>query len=198
MWMNNLFLGMAFILAGCVRSPNSRTVPLENDRSVVFPSFFEHAAIEVGSGQKPYELDGVLLRAIMIAANDFIPPSDEERPCWGMQEAYRYRVLRQGNIIFVHISEDLEYCGMQYISVDTGAKYAISTDGRILRRLLGTEPDGTFSTGLPDTLSDADGGFPGAPPEQQDGGIERINPNLPPPSFMASDGGADGYYRDAG
>lgn len=134
-----LTLGLAVILANCVR-PSPLSTPREDDLSIVFPRFFENSPSEVGAEGAAYELDGVTLRAIMIAANDFLPPGREKRPCWERQEAHRYRVIRQGNIIFVRIDEDLEACGLQYISLDTGATYAISTDGHILRRGLDNDP----------------------------------------------------------
>lgn len=125
---------------------------------------------------------GVALKAIMIAANHFRPPSAEEQPCWARPEAYRYRVIHQGNIIFVDISEDLEFCGMDYISLDSGASYAISVDGRILRRVTGVHPDRVSSAPTPDAglLQEHDGGaslrptFPvPASPHTSDGGVPR-------------------------
>jgi hypothetical protein len=104
--MRYLPLLAATILLDCVRSPTSQSTPLEEDTSIVFPKFYERFPVVVGDQGLPYELDGVTLRAITIAANDFIPPRSKERPCWQRQEAYRYRVIRQGDIIFVDISED--------------------------------------------------------------------------------------------
>jgi hypothetical protein len=116
-------------------------VPVEDDRSIVFPPFFEQTAVEVGAQGAPYELEGVVLQAIMIAANDFLPPGTKERPCWDRQEAHRYRVIRQGDVIFVRIDEDPAFCGGGYVPLDSGVKYAISTDGRILRRVVDGEPE---------------------------------------------------------
>jgi hypothetical protein len=177
-----LFLGIVVILTSCVLQ-STRSSAVENDTSIAFPQFFAHSATKVGDKSVPYELDGVTLQAIMIAANDFLPPGKKEKPCWDRQEAYRYRVIRQGNIIFVDISEDIYFCGLKYVSVDSGAKYAISTDGRILRRLIGAEPEGPVSPALPDagsegilTAPDAGGGpmpqpMPTpAPPQDPDGG----------------------------
>jgi len=115
-------------------------VPRGDDRSIVFPQFFGHAPVVIGSDEKPYELDGSLLRAVVLVANDFRPPTKEKQPCWASQQALRYRIIRQGNIIFVRVDEDPELCGMQYISLDTGASYAISSSGQILRRILDMEP----------------------------------------------------------
>lgn len=190
MWMKSFALILVILLVGCTRSSGTRSVPVENDRSIVFPQFFEHPGVTIGDGASPYELDGVILRAIMIAASDFLPPATEETPCWAKPEAYQYRVIRQGNIVFVHIMEDLEHCGLQYIAVDSGAKYAVSTDGRILRRLIGAEPEhstASESPGTPQTVSPS-------PPllEAQDGGSGAA-PLLPSSSSpMVQDGGSSG------
>jgi hypothetical protein len=153
---------------------------LEDDKTIVFPNFHEQAAVHVGAGASPYELEGVVLKAITIAANHFRPLAAEEQPCWARQEAYRYRVIRQGNIIFVDISEDLEFCGMDYISLDSGATYAISVDGRILRRITGAHPDRILRA------PDLDAGLP----QEHDGGANSL-PSLPSPaSPHTPDGGA--------
>jgi hypothetical protein len=193
MRMKSLFLWLVVLLVGCARHVGTRQVPLENDRSIAFPQFFADAAVMVGAGEKLYELDGVVLRAVSIAANDFLPPGDEEQPCWMRQEAYRYRVIRQGDIIFVRIMEDPEHCGMQYVSVDTGAKYAISSDGRILRRIIGAEPEAPLGPKVPDA------GHPESLDEQQDGGVEPLGPSAPaayPPieggGSSVADGGSGG------
>lgn len=108
----------------------------------MFPPFYAQSALQVGAEARPYELDGRLLQAVRVAMDDFIPPgSSEERPCWGRPEAYRSRVIREGDIFFVLIHEDPDACGTQYVGVDTGARYAVSLDGRILRRSVGAEPE---------------------------------------------------------
>lgn len=155
----------ALVFVGCARSPASHPLPVENDPAVAFPPFFTDSAVAVGTGEKPYELDGTLLRALTIAVHDFLPSANEDPPCWRRPEAYRYRVIRQGTIIFIRILEDPDFCGSQYIAVDTGAKYAISTDGRILRRLIGAEPE------TPGSPHVRDAGEPQGPAEQSDGGV---------------------------
>jgi hypothetical protein len=82
-----------------------------------------------------------MLRAITIAANDFIPPSSEDRPCWKKQEAYRYRVIRRGDTVFVDISWNPSYCKVGFGILDGGVRYAISAAGRILRRHFDGEPE---------------------------------------------------------
>ncbi len=195
----DLCLGLAVILAGCARHACPRPAPLGNDKSIAFPQFYEHPATHVGTGEVPYELDGVVLRALMVAANDFRPPGEEDPPCWARQEAQRYRVIRQGDIVFVDISEDPEFCGMDYISLDSGATYAISADGRILRRATGAEPDRILGASPPDAGSQGAPIEPGPSPamsppqntppipwpgEQRDGGTGAASP-VPSPAPLA-------------
>jgi hypothetical protein len=116
-------------------------VVLENDPSIVFPRLFEHTPVQVGGAGEVYELDGVVLRALMIAANHRFPSASQELPCSRKREAHQYRVIRRGDIVFVRIDQDLEFCGLDYIiSLDSGVTYAISTDDRILRRVFDGEP----------------------------------------------------------
>jgi hypothetical protein len=128
----------------CLRAPPPSTVRVEDDKSIRFPRFFDRQANQVGARNEPYELDGVTLRALTIAANDFLPPAGKNPPCEDRQEAQNYRVIRQGDIIFVHVYENPEYCGFTGPALDSGAKYAISTDGRILRRVIGGQPEEPF------------------------------------------------------
>lgn len=181
---------VAMVLTGCVRPASARQTPAENNPSIAFPPFFADSAVAVGAGEKPYELDGVLLRAISIAANDFLPSDDEDRPCWMRQEAYRYRVIRQGDIIFVRIIEDPDHCGPQYISVDTGAKYAISTSGRILRRIIGAELEAPLIATTPDA------GEPRSPDEKPDGGVRPLTLEASTSHATPEDGGLS--LKDAG
>jgi hypothetical protein len=145
----------------------------------VFPQFFEQEAVRIGSDERPYEFDGAMLRALTVATNDFLPPDDKRPPCRSGQ-ALKYRVIRQGEIIFISLYEDLSACGVAYAAADSGAKYAISTDGRILRRVVDGQPMEPESRDTPDAGHHAvpadfgtsavfdggwnpDGGPPGAP-----------------------------------
>jgi hypothetical protein len=201
----NLPLGLAVILASCVLP--QRPVPVGDDRSIVFPRFFEHSAVAVGAGGAAYELDGVMLRAVMIAANDFLPPGSRKRPCVETQEAHRYRVIRQDNIIFVRIDENLEFCGLQYVSLDTGVTYAISAEGRILRRVFDGQSDQPLYAESPDAggqgsptasgespTGDAGQSVPSRSlaPEAQDGGAPSSAPMSPPAAPAITDGGTPG------
>lgn len=81
-------------------------------------------------------LDGHTLQAMRIAADDYLDPARAEPPCQFKQESYEYRALRQGKIVFVRIDFKPESCGGEIDMLDAGATYAISMDGRILRRAL--------------------------------------------------------------
>jgi hypothetical protein len=193
-------LALSIVLSGCVRSPRSPEVPIENDLSVRFPQFFEHEAIAVGAGQVPYELDGEVLRAIMIATNDLLSPSIADQPCRSRLEAQFYRVIREQNIIFVYIYENHAYCGRQYPAPDSGAKYAISTDGRILRRVidgqlmepLALEMPEPGDAGPPTELGSSrafDAIWNPPRPVQRDGGLVAPPPEAHPAPSSTSDGG---------
>ena len=56
-----------------------------------------------------------------------------------LKNAQYETVIRQGDILFVQISLDPALCADT--ALDGGVKYAIRTDGRILRRLFDGEPE---------------------------------------------------------
>jgi hypothetical protein len=135
---------VVLLLSGCVRSSISQPTMEEEDRTIIFPEFDMALPIRVGEQGQLYSLDGVTLRAIMVAANDYIPPDRRDRECWQSQEGQEYRVIRRGDIIFVEIGVNPHsHCEERVIPLDDGLRYAISTDGRILRRLATGEPDGS-------------------------------------------------------
>lgn len=138
MRLRNLPLALTVVLSSCALL--QKPAPQE-DASIRFPDFHERFATTLGEQGKPYELDGATLRAITIAANDFTPPKGRDRQCWEKQESHRYRIIRQGDIIFVRISTDPVACEHKVLVLDAGATYAISTEGRILRRLFDGEPE---------------------------------------------------------
>lgn len=134
----------AVLLSSCLRTPAGAPVPEEaEDKSILFPQFFSELPVVIGEKESPYELDGVTLRAILVAANDYLPASAQPRECWQTQEAQNYRVIRRGDLIFVGITVNPSYCKESVIPLDDGVRYAISLDGRILRRLATGEPDGS-------------------------------------------------------
>lgn len=118
-------------------------------------------------------IDGPTLRALKVAADDFFPAWGPPRACIDTPEAHRYYSVRRGEIIYVAILQDPGYCGRAYSSLDSGARYALSVDGRILSRLLDGEP-------ALDTLED--GGFKdgGSEPAVLDGGAAAIDVTVPP------------------
>ncbi|QSQ11878.1 hypothetical protein [Myxococcus landrumensis] len=138
--MRRLLLLVLILLMSCMRQPTSRSaLPLE-DTSIAFPDFFAREALPLDVPGQPYVLDGALLRALKIAADDFLPPELRGPSCWNRQESYRYRVLRQAGVYFVSIAADPEACRPEPRLLDGGVRYAIGLDGRILRRHFDGEP----------------------------------------------------------
>jgi hypothetical protein len=193
-----LFLVLAALFSGCARRPAQPPVPREDDTSIALPSFLRQPAGEVGVEGQMYELDGAVMQALMIATNDYIPPDGEDPSCWGSLRAHRYRVIRQGDIIFVDIEEDLEACGLQYIMLHSGVTYAISLDGRILRRVAGSSPEAMSIPGLPNEDASPDAGVeapasvpsPGTPPEAQVRDAGTPPSESPPAPATGPDGGS--------
>ncbi len=179
-----LVVGVAVAVAGCIRPTWPAPAPSENDLSIAFPDFY--SAVNIGTGTTPYELDGVVLKVIMIAMNDYVRPDSKNQTCEESPEAHRFRVIRQGNIIFVRVDEDPEFCGLRYLSLDSGAEYAISTDGRILRRVFDGGPERGFAPVVRDAGVQGDGG----PSMQQDGGGAPVNPVPPDAGPPVLDGGS--------
>lgn len=152
MKMRWISLVPAVTLLGCgyLASRLPYQTPTEDDKSIIFPQFFKHVAVEVGAKGETYEMDGEMLRALAIASNDYLPSDDKDLPCPSRKEAQLYRVIRQGSIIFVYIYWNHAYCGYKYPAFDSGIRYAISADGRILRRLLDGQPDRPIEPETPD------------------------------------------------
>jgi hypothetical protein len=205
MKMQRISLVLAVTLLGCgyVRSLFPHRAPLEEDKSIVFPEFFKHVAVEVGAKGEPYELDGEMLRALVIASNDYLPSDDRDIPCPSRKEAQFYRVIRQGSIIFVYIYWNHAYCGYKYPAFDSGIRYAISADGRILRRLLDGQPDRPIEPETPDAGRRRIKAEPGVSSEfeamwnsRRDGGTAPSSPQSPPAPPPVMDGGAP--FTDVG
>ncbi len=195
MKLRSHLLALTVVLSSCALF-HPPAPPSPEDPSNRFPSVHERDALPMGGEGQPFELDGVSLRALSIAANDFLPPSGNPTSCVQRQEAHRYRVLRQGDILFVRISLDPARC--EHTSLDGGVKYAISTEGRILRRLFDGEPESITPEALalePSTLvtpsqlgATAAPPATGLPPSWFDGGT--------PDASTAPDGGV--YPSDGG
>lgn len=82
------------------------------------------------------DLDGATLQAIRIAADDFLDSDPKVEACSEKQSSYRYRAMRKGDVIFVRITYKPENCGRRVGMLDGGATYAVSADGKLLRRNL--------------------------------------------------------------
>lgn len=192
----NLLLCVTTLVLGCTKWSQPYSAPTGDDTSIVFPPFFAQEAVTVGSSSAPLELDGELLRALMIAANDFSPPGAPEQDCLNRQESNSYRVLRQGPIIFVHVRKNPEHCGLSWRLFDSGAKYAISAQGHILRRIVDGQPTQLWGPGQedggsigewaePGTLPEPDASTPSsplpAPHPMWDGGTPADSSEHPPP-----------------
>src|SRR5687768_10759708 len=84
MRMKNIPLVLAVVLYGCWRSPfpPPAPAPLEDDRTVRLPRFYDRPTISVGArSEYYYELDGEMLRAVAVATSDFLPAYSEKRSC---------------------------------------------------------------------------------------------------------------------
>lgn len=176
-----LIIVSGLMLSGCLKV--HRTSLVESEPSLVFPSFFSSTEEHVGSPGATYALDGSVLRALTLAVADFLPPPKPSTPCWDRPEAHRYRILRKPGVIFIRIEENPAACGRQVPALHSGARYAFSDDGRLLRRLIDGEPEQ-----LPNEVSSPDDAgeeaAPGTPPPSG------LQPGGPPPRFFhAADGG---------
>jgi hypothetical protein len=144
-----------------------------------------------------FELDGKVLRAIQLAADDFLPPSRENAPCWATQAAHTYRVLRQGEVLFVRINENPSACGRELPALHSGAQYAISLDGRILKRQLDGESDG-MAPGDPASTPPGVEAEPGVIPDDEPQTTSPIqsenSDNQPLPNPLEHSRGADSTH----
>jgi hypothetical protein len=142
------------------------------DSSVRMPSY---DSIMAGAS-----IDGPTLRALKVASDDFFPAWGLPRACIDTPEAHRYYAVRRDDIIYVAILQDPSYCDRAYSSLDSGGRYAISVDGRLLRRLLDGEPElGSLNE---------DGG---SEPVVLDGGAAAIDVTVPPDARVSFPIGAD-------
>ncbi|MCP3166227.1 hypothetical protein [Myxococcus qinghaiensis] len=158
--MKHLLLPLLLLLvSSCVRHAGARTANPPGDPSIQFPDTPGQDAISLAAEGQPYVLDGAMLGALSIAANDLLPLESRERSCWNRQESYLYRVLRQGDVFFVSISANPTACGAEPRMLDGGAAYAVGMDGRILRRRFDGEPETLVPGGsTPDAGTESDAG----------------------------------------
>jgi hypothetical protein len=137
---------IALMATGCLLfGPKAEFNWADQDRSIKFPSLYPPEAARI---------DGVVLRALRVAADDFISPDLGTLPCLATQEAHEFHFLRQGDVVFIRISGNPAYCDAgPYL--DGSGWYAISVTGKILHMSYGDprfddfETDGGRSTPLP-------------------------------------------------
>jgi hypothetical protein len=115
-------------LFGC-ECTSKREQPEFQDMSIEFPTFDDALPLDT-------DLDGQTLQAIRIAADNLLDADPKVQACEDKQSSYRYRAIRKGEVIFVRITYKPENCGQKVRTMDGGATYAVSADGKLLRRNL--------------------------------------------------------------
>ncbi|GMT99203.1 hypothetical protein KH5H1_33220 [Corallococcus caeni] len=90
-----------------------------------------------------------MLRGLTLAADDFLPPERPDTPCTERRASHAFRIIQREDILFIRIDMDPAACGGTRPGLDSGVRYAIRRDGRILRRV----PDG-----MEPYIPSADGG----------------------------------------
>jgi hypothetical protein len=156
--MRNLPLLTLLLLVTCVRNPVAHPPPSEYDESIRFPKALDSGGAWLGKSNERVRIDGAIVQAMMVAAKDFIPSSGRSG-CFTKPGDFLYDVIREGDIIFVAISPDYFSCESGTGPLDWGAVYAISTDGRILRKADPEELDWTSPSSSPDGGETDDGGY---------------------------------------
>ncbi|NTX09899.1 hypothetical protein HUA74_27270 [Myxococcus sp. CA051A] len=136
--MRRLLVPWLLLVAGCPRAMPPR--PIDVDPALRFPEFFAQPARGMEDSGSALELDGVVLKALMLAANDFLPSGNQGKHCWERQDARLFRFIREGDIIFIRMDVDPSACDGKVLPLDSGAAYAVHVDGRILRRVFDGEP----------------------------------------------------------
>ncbi len=152
----------ALLLVTCVRSPGSHRPPPPYDASIRFPRALKSPGLRLGQLEQRVRMDGAIVQAIMVVTRDFIPPSSGSDDCFTKPGDFDYDVLRDGDIIFVRISPNYDSCERGPWPLDWGAKYAISTDGRILTQINDDYDDGPeweSPPSSPDAGTDEDAGY---------------------------------------
>ncbi|KFE63204.1 hypothetical protein DB31_2797 [Hyalangium minutum] len=122
----------------------SSAAPADEVPSIKVPQLLGVKATPVGVQDTLYRLDGTTVRALAIATQDFFSSSGQGKECWQNAGGHRYELFQQEGITFVHISADLVNCWQEFAPMDYGVTYAISAEGRILRRISSGEPDDPY------------------------------------------------------
>ena len=144
---------------------------------VVFPKLFGVEGTAVGEQGRLYGMEGITLRALLAAIDDFRLASLQGHPCGSAPEEQLYRIFDQGKLIFIEITANPSRCKPDSSMVAHGMKYAISPEGRILRRISSGGPDDVPA------LQPSDAGVVGDGGPWQDGGLPSdggVTPAPPP------------------
>lgn len=202
MGMRILTVSLCLLATGCARNHcamlmswfgcSHPEVIVAEDNTIEFPQFYDTVAVDVGAGGGVFRLDGATLQAVRVAADDFLPLR-RGRSCQETQGAHRYRVIRRDHVVFVYIEVDPERCGSTVVPLDGGAKYAISDEGKILRRVIDGEPEARL---YPEVMSGRqDGGVPLEPGTSPTFDSIRGQPSrFVPPSWQ--DGGPSSHFDE--
>lgn len=204
--MRTSFLLIGILLLSCVKSPRPPLPLAKEDETIVFPEFSSPVATVASQPGVSYGVDGATLQALLTAVNDFLSADSRDPSCCNRPDAWRYGVIRQGETFFIRIQADPAFCAGKLMMLDSGAKYAVSRDGRILRRLFTGQPDWTTGSTAPDAgdgrgdagVSKASGDSDVAgvlestwnePRAWLDGGVKHSRPTPPHEGLGTSDGG---------
>lgn len=106
------------------------------------PEVANSITIPEWSKESTQTIDGSVLRALAIAAEDFRPSgieppkdADELTRCLMRLETFDAWVQRGEKMTFIYFNpRENERCGLEPIQADVSAAYAISDDGVILKR----------------------------------------------------------------
>jgi hypothetical protein len=140
--MRRLFLAVlaALLLPGCARLGKllgcdcavTQGQPEKQDLTLEMPLF--------NASDSKVVMEGVVLQAIRVAADDFLGRDRADEACWDKQAAHTYQTIQRDDVIFVRIDYNPASCGEKFHSLDSGATYAIDKNGHLLRRVLDGEP----------------------------------------------------------
>jgi hypothetical protein len=142
---------------------------------VVFPELFGVEGTAIGEQGKLCRMEGITLRALLTAIEDFRLTSAQGHSCGSVPEEQFYRIFDQGEIIFIEITANTSNCKPGSLMMAHGVKYAISPEGRILRRISSGGPDDVPA------LKPSDAGVAGDGGPWPDGGLPSDGGVIPAP-----------------
>jgi len=168
--MKQRILATAFLLVPLSCARGFPDWYYHQDRTIKMPRFD-------GTTKIDGVVDGPTLQALRAVEDDFLPPPSKRYPCAYTPAALVYKVIRRGDVIFVEVDRNPEACGGHALLMDGGGRYAVSLDGRILRRQLDLEPG--------DEVPDDGGGWTLLPTNPDGGGFQRdLEPLCPPSPYL--------------